>query len=123
MGLFRLHRHQEVAMPTMTRVVRNLKANLDAVLPPGRLLRLAADLGLRFRPPSLPPVVTTSLFLRQVLEGTPAVGELRHRAGLDFTDSAYCQARQRLPVAFFHRLHQAVLVPCRAHAESNADAR
>ena len=34
MGLFRLHSHQEVAMPTMSRAVRNLKANLGDLLPP-----------------------------------------------------------------------------------------
>jgi hypothetical protein len=109
-------------MPTMTRVVRDLKANLDDLLPPRRLLRLAADLSLRFRQRCLTPVVTSYLFLRQVLHGNPAVGELRHLAGLDFTDSAYCQARQRLPVSFFHRLHQAVLGPCRAYADNNRDA-
>jgi len=109
-------------MPTMTHVVRNLKANVEELLPPNRLLRLAADLGLSFRQRSLTPVVTSYLFLQQVLHGNPAVGELRRLAGFDFTDSAYCQARQRLPVAFFHRLHQAVLGPCRAQAGRNDDA-
>lgn len=109
-------------MPTMTRVVQNLKANLEAVLPPGRIRGLATDLGLRFRERALTPVVTSYLFLQQVLQGNPAVGELRHVAGFDFTDSAYCQARQRLPVGFFHRLHHAVLGPCRAQAESHLDA-
>src|SRR5205823_6586631 len=56
------------------------------------------------------------LFLQQVLHGNTAVGHLRHLSGLDFTDSAYCQARQRLPVGFFQRLHQAVLAPCRRQA-------
>jgi hypothetical protein len=106
----------------MTRVVRDLKANLDDLLPPRRIHRLATDLGLRFRERSLTPVVTSYLFLRQILHGNPAVGELRHLAGFDFTDSAYCQARQRLPVGFFHRLHQAVLGPCRAEADRHADA-
>ena len=109
-------------MPTMSRAVANLKANLNDLLPPRRLLGLATDLGLRFRERALTPVVTAYLFLRQVLHGNPAVGELRHLAGFDFTDSAYCQARQRLPVAFFHRLHQAVLGPCRARADHDADA-
>jgi hypothetical protein len=103
-------------MPTMARAVANLKANLDTLLPPRRILRLAADIGIRFRQRCLTPVVTTYLFLRQVLHGNPAVGELRHLAGLDFTDSAYCQARQRLTVGFCRRLHQAVLGPCRAAA-------
>jgi hypothetical protein len=106
----------------MTRAVRNLKANLDDLLPPSRILRAASDIGLRFRQRCLTPVVTSYLFLRQVLHGNPAVGELRHLAGLDFTDSAYCQARQRLSVGFFHRLHQAVLGPCRARADSHLDA-
>src|SRR5438093_205186 len=122
MGLLKLHPHPEAAMPTMTRVIRDLKANLDDLLPPRRIRGLAADLGLHFRERSLTPVVTSYLFLQQVLHGNPAVGELRHLAGLDFTDSAYCQARQRLPVGFFHRLHQAVLGPCRAHAAADADA-
>jgi hypothetical protein len=106
----------------MTRAVRNLKANLNDLLPPSRILRVASDIGLCFRQRSLTPVVTSYLFLRQVLHGNPAVGELRHLAGFDFTDSAYCQARQRLSVGFFHRLHQAVLGPCRAHADSHLDA-
>jgi len=109
-------------MPTMTRAVQALKANLDDLLPPGRIRGLATDLGLRFRERALTSMATSYLFLRQVLHGNPAVGELRHIAGFDFTDSAYCQARQRLPVGFFHRLHQAVLGPCRAQADHDADA-
>src|SRR5438128_9316246 len=87
MRLFGLHRYPEVAMPTMTRVVGDLKANLDDLLPPCRIRGLAAALGLRFRERALTPVVTAYLFLRQVLHGNPAVGELRHLAGFDFTDS------------------------------------
>jgi hypothetical protein len=109
-------------MPTMSRVIRNLKPNLEDVLPPSRIQLLADDCGRRYRQRSLTPVVTTYLFLQQILHGNPAVGELRHLAGFDFTDSAYCQARQRLSVGFFRRLHQAVLSPCRVQAENNLDA-
>jgi hypothetical protein len=109
-------------MPTMDQVIRNLKPNLEGLLPPGRILRIASDVGLRFRQRCLTPVVTSYLFLQQILHGNPAVGELRHLAGLDFTDSAYCQARQRLSVGFCCRLHQAVLGPCRDHASSRIDA-
>src|SRR2546426_454277 len=122
MGLFTLRPHQEAAMPTMTHVLRNLKPNIDALLSPARLHRLADEVGLRFRQRTFTPVSTTYLFLQQILHGNPAVGELRHLAGFDFTDSAYCQARQRLSVGFCHRLHQAVLSPCRAHAETHLDA-
>jgi hypothetical protein len=109
-------------MPTMARALRQLKANLTDLLPERHVWRLATAHGRRFRQRTFTPVVTTYLFLRQVLHGNPAVGELRHLAGFDFTDSAYCQARQRLPVGFFRRLHQAVLSPCRAQAEDHRDA-
>lgn len=109
-------------MTTLSRVVRNLKANVAAALPEATIHRLATDLDLRFRQRSLTPVVTTYLFLRQILHGNPAVGELRHLADFDFTDSAYCQARQRLPVGFFYRLHRAVLGPCCSDAERDQDA-
>jgi hypothetical protein len=107
----------------MAHALRQLKANLTDLLPERRLWRLATAHGRRFRRRTLTPVVTTYLFLRQVLDGNPAIGELRRRAGGAFTDSAYCQARQRLPVGFFRRLHQAVLSPCRAQAEGHRDAR
>jgi len=59
-------------MPTMSRAVANLKANLNDLLPPRRLLGLATDLGLRFRERALTPVVTAYLFLRQVLHAAAA---------------------------------------------------
>ena len=109
-------------MPTITQALAKLKANLPDLLPESRILRIAADLGLRFRQRCLTPVVTSSLFLQQILHGNPAVGELRRLTKVDVTDSAYCQARQRLSVGFCHRLHQAVLAPCRAHADHDRDA-
>src|SRR5437763_12418306 len=72
------------------------------------ILRLCRELGHRGRDRDLGPVVTTQLFLRQVLEGHSAVGELRRQTGLAVTDSASCQARARLPRARFGRLPRAV---------------
>jgi hypothetical protein len=121
MGLLKLHHHQETAMTTLPRAVRNLKANLPDFLSQASILHIVSALDLRFRQRTLTPVVTTYLFLQQILHGNPAVGELRHLAGLDFTDSAYCQARQRLPAAFFYRLHRAVIEPCRQDADRDHD--
>jgi len=86
-------------MPTMTRVVRHPKANLDDLLPPRRILGLAADLGLRFRTRALPPAATSYLFLRQSCTATPRVGELRHVASFDFSDSAYARPASACPSA------------------------
>jgi Transposase DDE domain len=109
-------------MPTITQAVAKLKANLPDLLPESRLLQIAADIGIRFRQRRLTPAVTSALFLQQVLHGNVAVGELRRLTKLDFTDSAYCQARQRLTVGFFHDCSRAVLGPCRAQAERRPDA-
>jgi hypothetical protein len=106
----------------MTQAVRNLKANLADLLPERRVLRIASEVGLRFRRRCLTPAATSYLFLHQVLHGNPAVGELRRLSKADFTDSAYCQARQRLTVGFCCRLHQAALAPCRAEADGDRQA-
>jgi hypothetical protein len=100
-------------MLTIPQALRRIKGNVTQAVPPTLIHRLCRQLDLTSRQRTLPPVVTTSLFLQQVLHGNTAVGDLRHRCGLDFTDSAYCQARGRLPVAFFRRLQRAVTGQCR----------
>ena len=95
-------------MSTIPDALQRIKANLTAYVPPSLLDRICRDLGLRFRRRTLTPTVTAYLFLRQVLHGNAPCAQLRHLAGLDFTESAYCQARARLPVAFFHRLLRAI---------------
>jgi hypothetical protein len=110
-------------MPTISQALARIKANLTDVLPEPCVRHLATTLHRPHRDRTLTPVVTTYLFLRQILHGNAAVGQLRHLAGVDSTDSAYCQARQRLPVGFFQRLHQAVLDPCRVRADRDRTGR
>jgi len=47
----------------------------------------------------LDPATTVSLFVLQILHGNTGIGHLPHLSGLDVSDSAYCDARSRLPVA------------------------
>src|SRR5262245_14244966 len=96
MGLFRLHHHQEVAMPTIPQAVEKLKANLPDLLPEALLLRIASGIGIRYRQRCLTPAVTSALFLQQILHGNVAVGELRRLTKVEFTEPAYCQARRTL---------------------------
>jgi Transposase DDE domain len=100
-------------MLTMTEALVRLKANCAEVLPERLIEQTCVNLELQFRRRTLTPVVTTYLFLQQVLNGNPAVGELRHLSKLEFTAAAYCQARNRLPVRFFQRLQRAVTGRCR----------
>ncbi len=104
-------------MLSISQALTRIKANVADALPEAAVRSLVADLARPYHDRTLTPVVTTYLFLQQILHGNNAVGHLRHLSGLTFTDSAYCQARQRLPVSFFHRLHQAVLAPCRRRAD------
>lgn len=110
-------------MLTISQALRRLKTNLTEHVPQRLLLDICRDLGRPFRQRTLTPVVTTYLFLRQILHGNTAIGELRHLAGLDFTDSAYCQARARLPLAFFRRLRRAVTGSCLASDDASSTER
>jgi hypothetical protein len=110
-------------MLTIAHALQRLKTNLTEHVPQRLIHDLGCASGRSFRQRTLTPVVTTYLFLRQILHGNPAVGELRHLAGLDFTDSAYCQARTRLPLSFFRRLQRAVTGSCLADDDAAASER
>jgi hypothetical protein len=60
--------------------------------------------GHTWRKRLLDPVVTIYLFLLQVLHGNTACSHVVHFGRWTFSDSAYCQARKRLPLRVFHRL-------------------
>jgi hypothetical protein len=110
-------------MATLTDSLRRVKAHLQDVLP-DRVIRSACrDVGHRWRDRTLNPTVTTYLLLQQVLHGNPAVGELRRQSHLDFTESAYCQARQRLPLTALRDLQRAVAGRARAALDDDRDAR
>ena len=84
---------------------------------------LCRQLQLGGRQRLLTPHTTTQLFLRQILEGNTSVPELRRLAKVSFADSSYCDARERLPLAFFLRLNRAVLDRCRRDADEDPRAR
>jgi Transposase DDE domain len=108
-------------MSTFSQALHHLKGNLQQALPEALPARICRDLGRSFRRRTLTPTVTTFLFAQQVLHGNTACSHLRHLAKVEFTDSAYCQARSRLPVAFFHRLLRAVTGRC--YADDDDDPR
>jgi hypothetical protein len=62
----------------------------------------------------LDPATTIYLFLLQVLHGNTACRHVVHFGGWSFSDSAYCQARKRLPLAVYHGLLEETAATCRA---------
>jgi len=97
---------------SINQALQRIKGNLEAFVPQKLVQRLADAWQLGRRRRTLTPVVTTFLFLKQILHGNTACSHLRHLAGLDFSDAAYCRARGRLPYGFLHRLQNAVTQDC-----------
>jgi hypothetical protein len=95
-------------MLSIATALERIKGRVTETVSQQLIEQLCREVGHRWRNRDLGPVVTTHLFVRQILEGNVAVGELRRRSGLAFTDSAYCQARARLPRALLDRLQRAV---------------
>ena len=95
-------------MLSMTAALARIKGCVTDAVPNELIHRLSLEVGHRWRERDLGPVVTTQLFLHQVLHGNCAVAELRRQSGLTFTDAAYCQARARLPRTLLERLQHEV---------------
>jgi hypothetical protein len=90
-------------VPILDRLRQDLAAHLDREAIEAACRRA----GHRWRRRILDPATTVYLFLLQVLHGNTACRHVVHFGSWAFTDSAYCQARQRLPLAVFHRLLEA----------------
>src|SRR5436305_14970585 len=116
MGLSTHPRSQEAAVLSMKEALARIKGSTETYLPDSLLRGLCRELKITFRDRLLTPLVTARLFLRQLLHGNAPVAELRRLAKAAFSESAYCEARQRLTLAFFARLQRAALGRCRPFA-------
>src|SRR5205085_2469551 len=72
---------------------------------------------------TLTPLLTTHLFLKQILEGNTACGHLIRISHLDFTEGAYCRARARLSFGFLHALQNEVTGHCFSAEPLRAEER
>jgi len=85
-------------------ILGRLRQDLAACLTPEAIEAAARQAGHTWRKRVLDPVTTLHLFIMQVLHGNTAVAHVVQFGDWSFTDSAYCQARKRLPLAVFHAL-------------------
>lgn len=60
--------------------------------------------GHHWRRRMLDPVTTVQLFVLQILHGNIPVRRLRHKSNMNFSLTAYCNARMRLPLQLFAHL-------------------
>src|ERR1017187_4719159 len=105
-------------MVTINQALAKVKADLAGLLDDQAIFICCRHLGHRWRDTLLNPAVTLHLFVMQVLAGNTACWALRHLSGLTFTASAYCQARQRLPLAVIQQLTR----PVGRHVSAEGDA-
>jgi hypothetical protein len=107
-------------VPIVLSALARIKADVAVHLRAASIERLCAQLGYTWRDRILTPAVTIHAFLMQVLHGNTACSHVPHLMGGSFTGEAYCQARQRLPLAFFQRLLALVtqsMRSCHDHVE------
>jgi hypothetical protein len=94
-------------------ILGRLRQDLAACLTPEAIEAAARQAGHSWRKRVLDPATTLYLFIMQVLQGNTAVAHVVQFGGWSFTDSAYCQARKRLPLAVFHALLERIAATVR----------
>ncbi|MBU1694952.1 MAG: hypothetical protein KKC51_13440 [Verrucomicrobia bacterium] len=91
-------------MVTILPALKRIRKDLVKLLDRAAVERICRELGYEWRARQLDPHTTLHLFILQVVNQNTAMTHLPHLAGAQFSASAYCQARQRLPVELFERL-------------------
>ena len=77
-------------------------------------------MGYSWRNRTLDPAATISLFLLQILNGNTACQHVVHFGRWAFTASAFCKARQRLPLAVLQSLGEMVAARLRSATSEGA---
>jgi hypothetical protein len=93
---------------SIPQIVSQFKADVAKALAAETIVKICGYLQYTWRDRVLDPTTTVHVFLLQILNGNTACTALARLAGLPFTATAYCLARQRLPLALFEDLLQRV---------------
>jgi hypothetical protein len=90
--------------PRILPILDRLRQDQSAHLAPEAIKEACRRQGYTWRQRLLDPVTTIYLFLLQILHGNTACRHVVHFGCWTFSDSAYCQARKRLPLGVYHHL-------------------
>ena len=91
-------------MVTILPALRQVREDLAGLLDRNEIKRICRELEYEWRERQLDPYTTLHPFILQVVNRNTAMTHLPHLCGERFTASAYCQARQRLPLELLQRL-------------------
>lgn len=86
-------------MASLTALTARVKDDAAALVDPEVVARACAEAGHVWRERCLNPAQTLAAFVTQIAHGNTAIGHVARLAGGRFGESAYCQARARLPVS------------------------
>jgi hypothetical protein len=99
--------------PRILPILQRLRRDQSAHLAPEAIRDACREQNYTWRRRLLDPVTTISLFLLQILHGNTACQHVVQFGCWTFTDSAYCQARKRLPLRVYHHLLEQTAVASR----------
>lgn len=108
-------------MAALDRALLCIRQDGSDLLRPQQINQLARHQGHVFRDTPLTPGNTLRLFVQQVAHGNVACSAVQHLAGDSFTDSAWCQARARLPIDVIRHVHQQVIDAAREQLDGAGD--
>lgn len=82
-------------------ILKHLRQDVAHRLEPESIQSVCRSVGHTWRKSPLNPVAVIHWFVTQILHGNSSLQHVSLLAGRIFTDSAYCQARARLPLAVY----------------------
>jgi hypothetical protein len=92
-------------MASIAAALDRIKREPLSVLYRGAVEEVCREVGYEdWRDRELDPATTLALFVQQVVHGNSPCTEVRHIAGKDFSASAWCQARSRLPLSVYQAM-------------------
>lgn len=103
--------------PRIIPILDRLRQDIAAGLSRETIEEACRQLHHPWRKRLLDPATTIYLFLLQVLHGNTACRHVVHFGGWAFSDSAYCQARKRLPLAVYNWLVERTAATMRIASE------
>lgn len=99
--------------PRIIPILDRLRQDIAAGLAQKTIEQACRQCHYSWRKRVLDPTTTIYLFLLQILHGNTACQHVVHFGGWSFSDSAYCQARKRLPLAVYHGLLEKIAATSR----------
>lgn len=108
-------------MASIAFVLERIKKDPSRLLDHLPVRQVCLELDLDWRKRCLDPATTVALFIKQIVHGNRSCAQVRHLSDRTFSAQAYCQARQRLPLAVLTTLSHRLCDAARASLDSRAE--